>query len=109
MEGLDVILYGTDMIKERTRDEAEKFFEWDEGRTDYVTFTSCLLFADHMAKLEGERLRAECEHLKRVLRRTLLTYVVDDDAYDREAEADRAMNRAMTSNAELNGGVSRPT
>ena len=53
------------------------------------------------------RLRAEREQLRQALRQTLLTHVVADDAYDREASADRAMryvmDRLALPNAEVSG------
>jgi hypothetical protein len=54
-EGLGFILEEQNMIDERTSEEAEHFFEWNGERTNYVTFTSCLLFAEHMIEKERKR------------------------------------------------------
>ena len=40
---------------ERLQQEAERFFEWDTEKRDFVTLTSCLLFAQHIAKMERDR------------------------------------------------------
>jgi hypothetical protein len=47
------------MIDDKTRQEAERFFEWDGERTDIVTFKSCLLFAEHMMRLASKPLTDE--------------------------------------------------
>lgn len=38
-------------MKEFIKQEAEHFFEWyDTEKKEYVTYTSCLLFAEYIAK-----------------------------------------------------------
>ena len=41
-----------EMNRDQIQKEAEKFFEWDDpDRKHYVTYTYCLLFAEHIAKM----------------------------------------------------------
>ena len=40
---------------EQLQHEAGRFFEWPTEKRDFVTLTSCLLFAQHIAKLERDR------------------------------------------------------
>jgi hypothetical protein len=39
-------------LREFIKQEAEHFFEWDDPskKKEYVTYTSCLLFAEYIAK-----------------------------------------------------------
>lgn len=49
------------MTRDEIAAEAENFFEWYGKRTGTVTFTSCLLFAEHIAKMEREDCAKTCE------------------------------------------------
>lgn len=46
---------------EKLQQEADHFFEWDTENHDFVTLTSCLLFARHIAGLERDRCAAICD------------------------------------------------
>lgn len=52
-------------------------------------------FEDRMGDLQVEngKLRAEVDRLDRITRHLVRTYIVCDDAYDPEAETDRAISR----------------
>ena len=49
------------MTRDEIAAEAENFFEWYGKRTNTVTFTSCLLFAEHIAKMEREACAKLCD------------------------------------------------
>lgn len=51
-------------IMQRLKAEAEHFFEWDTDSRDYVTYTSCMLFAEHIADQQTTALRARIAELE---------------------------------------------